>query len=250
MEAHSTAQTATGIRHSSRIKMDTEPEYWDDIVRSIPVCREIERNWVDIRNEFASYMGHAHPFPSSGSKNTLSSPNLNVKNIENPDEEIKLYAGEWDVCFAGTKPGLDSKQWGNTELLSTFVRWKTKQDINAQIEYSNNYFKTFNLIVQDFADEGQCSGAMFSIIKPGTIINPHNGSSKIMRCHLCLINDDNCTITVGDKTRKWVEGQILAFKDGPPYMHSVRHSGTDDRVVLIFDFDLDYLRKTFGGRYL
>ncbi len=195
-------------------------------------------------------MEHVHPFPASGGKNTLASPNLNVKNIENPDEEIKLYSGEWDVCFAGTKPGLDSKQWGNTELLSTFVRWKTKQDMDTQIKYSNSYFKTFNSVVEKFADEGQCSGAMFSIIKPGTVVNPHNGSGEIMRCHLCLINDKNCTITVGDKTRSWVDGQILAFKDGPPYMHSVRHDGTNDRVVLIFDFDLGYLRKKFGAEYL
>ena len=250
MEAHFTTLKVTDTRLSLRTKMSMEPAFWDNIIREIPVCVEIEKNWLSIKDEFNSYMEHSHPFPTRGGGNTLASPKLKIKSNEKEEEEIDLYSGVWDVCFAGTRPSADSRQWGNTELLGGVVKWKTKKDLEAHLDYSSSYFKTFNSIVSEFADDGQCSGGMFSIVKPGTIINPHNGSDKIMRCHLCIVNDKQCKITVGNETKTWDEGKILAFKDGPPYKHSVIHEGTNDRVVLIFDFDLEYLRDTVGSRYL
>lgn len=246
----------TDSRYSSRTSMNINPEFWDHIIRKIPVCVELEKNWEKIRDEFISYYEHEHPFPvrDADSKNftnpnMLPSPNLKIKDDDGVEEK-NLYSGAWDVCFAGTPPLEDGKQWGNTELVSRVVKWKTKKDLNYQLDYSKSYFKTFNSIVEEFADANQCSGAMFSIVRPGTVINPHMGSDGIMRTHLCLINDTNCLLTVGSKTRSWEEGKILAFKDGNPYPHSVVHSGSNDRVVLIFDFDLNYLRSIFSEDYL
>ena len=256
MAEHSTTLRHMGSQYLSRPDMGLAPEFWDHIVRKIPVCVELEKNWEKIRDEFISYYSHEHPFPvreldskNYENANMLPSPNLRVVNKINGEEE-NLYSGGWDVCFAGTKPLEDGKQWGNTELVGRVVKWKTRKDLNTHLDYSKAYFKTFNAIVDNFADEGQCSGAMFSIIRPGTVINPHTGSDGIMRTHLCLINDDRCLLTVGSKTRNWEEGKILAFKDGNPYEHSVIHSGSRDRVVLIFDFDLKYLRSIFGEDYL
>jgi len=223
--------------------MPKEIEFWDEIVRQLPVCVELEKNFQTIRQEFISYMGHTRQ-PEFGNKNYINYPNLKVKSETNPEGEVGLYSGEWDVCFAGTNIRT-SFEWGNYELIEKIVKWKTKLSVEQQIEYAKNKFKTFNSIVDEHADKGQCTGAVFSIIKPGTVINPHNGSNNTMRCHMGVLNDDRCTITVGSKTRTWTEGGILAFKDGPPYLHSVEHRGESDRVVLIFNFDIDYLRKKF-----
>jgi hypothetical protein len=230
--------------------MNAEPAFWDDLIRSIPVCVEIEKNFLNIQAEFLSYMNHEHKFPATGSRNTISTPNIKITSIDGKDEGEHLYSGNWDVCFAGTSPTSESRQWGNFEMLKKFVKWKTKTDIEIQIEYSKAYFKTFNSIVEKFADYGQCSGGMFSILSPGTEIKAHHGSSETVRCHFCIIEDPKCMITVGEETRTWEEGKILAFKDGPPYKHSVVHSGESDRVVLIFDFELDYLRQKFPGSNL
>lgn len=256
MEEHSIIPKHMGSPYSSRADMGAAPEFWDHIIREIPVCKELEKYWQQIRDEFVSYYDHEHPFPvrdadsqNHANPNMLPSPNLKIKD-ENGVDEKNLYSGTWDVCFAGTRPLDDGKQWGNTELVSRVVKWKTKKDLNYQLDYSKAYFKTFNSIVEEYADENQCSGAMFSIVRPGTIIHPHMGSDEIMRTHLCLINDEDCRITVGTKTRMWEEGKILAFKDGNPYPHSVVHSGSIDRVVLIFDFDLKYLRSVFNEDFL
>jgi aspartyl/asparaginyl beta-hydroxylase (cupin superfamily) len=64
-----------------------------------------------------------------------------------------------------------------------------------------------------------------------------------MRVHLGLVCDPLCEITVGPDKRTWKEGELLAFKDGGAYPHSVTHNGTHDRLILIFDLTLDYLRS-------
>lgn len=246
MAEHSTTQKHTDLQFSSRTNMHSEPEFWDHVVGELPVCRELENNWQQIRDEFASYYEHEHPFPCNG-ENMMPSPNLKITPKEG-DEEQYLYSGQWDVCFGGTQPLDDGMQWGNTELVKKFVKWKTKADLNWQLDYAKSHFKTFNSVVAEFGDVGQCSGAMFSIVRPGTVIIPHRGSDQIMRAHLCLVNDKQCVLTVGSSSRQWEEGKVLAFKDGGTYEHSVIHNGTQDRINLIFDFELSYLRAMFPGQ--
>jgi aspartyl/asparaginyl beta-hydroxylase (cupin superfamily) len=79
---------------------------------------------------------------------------------------------------------------------------------------------------------------------PGSIINPHHGwTDDFLRIHLGLICDPECKITVGDETKTWEEGKILAFKDGGPFLHSVEHKGTTERIILSVDVKLSYLSQ-------
>lgn len=243
MVGRSTTQKHTDSLYLSRSDMHSEPEFWDHIIRSLPVCIELEKNYKQIRNEFVEYYDHHHPHPCNG-ENMMPSPNLKIEQ-EDGETEKYLYSGRWDVCFGGTEPLDDGMQWGNTELVKKFVKWKTKADLNWQLDYAKSHFKTFNSIVSELSDPGQCSGAMFSLVSPETVIIPHKGSDKIMRVHLCLVNDDKCILTVGSSSRKWEEGKVLAFKDGGTYEHSVIHKGTQNRINLIFDFELKYLRGKF-----
>jgi aspartyl/asparaginyl beta-hydroxylase (cupin superfamily) len=64
-----------------------------------------------------------------------------------------------------------------------------------------------------------------------------------MRIHLGLVCDPECKITVGDETMTWEEGKILAFKDGGPHYHQVKHNGNKDRYILSIDLKLDYLEN-------
>jgi len=90
--------------------------------------------------------------------------------------------------------------------------------------------------------------AFISKLCPGSIINPHYGwSQEFMRIHMGIVTDPECRITVGNITETWEEGKLLAFKDGGPYMHSVKHNGTKDRIVLSIDITLKYLRDYIPG---
>jgi beta-hydroxylase len=81
--------------------------------------------------------------------------------------------------------------------------------------------------------------AWFSILAPGYHIPPHRGVGKgIIRSHLGLIipkEAEKCWIRVGDVTRVWRPGEVFVFDD--TYEHEVRNDTSEERVILLFDFD-------------
>jgi aspartate beta-hydroxylase len=82
---------------------------------------------------------------------------------------------------------------------------------------------------------------LVSRLSPGTHIMAHCGSTNaILRIHLPITVPDGVWLRVADQTLRWEEGRCLVFDDS--FEHEVRHEGTADRVVLIFDMahpDLD-----------
>ena len=81
---------------------------------------------------------------------------------------------------------------------------------------------------------GRTPSAMFSLLKPGTRIPPHNGVTNTrLVVHLPLIVPERCGFRVGNRTREWVPGKAWVFDD------TIEHEAWNDseklRVVLIFD---------------
>ncbi len=77
--------------------------------------------------------------------------------------------------------------------------------------------------------------AGFSILQPGTHIQPHCGYTEaVLRCHLGLVVPAGCRMRVGAETRQWREGRCLVFDD--TIEHEVWHRGETPRVVLLVDF--------------
>jgi len=75
---------------------------------------------------------------------------------------------------------------------------------------------------------------MFSLLRPGARINPHNGVHNArLICHLPLIVPSNCGFRVGNDVREWEEGKILIFDDS--IEHEAWNNSDQDRLVLIFD---------------
>lgn len=101
----------------------------------------------------------------------------------------------------------------------------------------------FTAFIAGWEADNHLANAFISRLKPGSIINPHRGWTRDwLRVHLGIACDPQCRITVGSETRTWQEGRLLAFKDGGPYLHSVRHEGTVDRIILSMDIRLNFLR--------
>jgi aspartyl/asparaginyl beta-hydroxylase (cupin superfamily) len=80
--------------------------------------------------------------------------------------------------------------------------------------------------------------AGFSAMAPGTHILPHVGyTSKVLRCHLCLVPSADSAIRVGVETHAWAPGEWLVFDD--TVEHEAWNRGDSARVVLLMDIAKD-----------
>lgn len=75
---------------------------------------------------------------------------------------------------------------------------------------------------------------MFSKLKAGAHIEPHNGLLNIrLVCHLALVVPEGCMFRVGGENRQWREGELIVFDDS--VIHEAINKGKSDRTVLIFE---------------
>jgi len=81
---------------------------------------------------------------------------------------------------------------------------------------------------------GRTPSVLFSMLKPGTRIRPHNGFTNArLICHLPLIVPPHCGLRVGNETRPWREAELTVFDDS--IEHEAWNSSDAIRVVLLFD---------------
>jgi len=87
----------------------------------------------------------------------------------------------------------------------------------------------------------------FSVIQPGTHLNPHCGHTNTrIRYHLGIETSGSGKIRVGTESRTWQNGKCFVFDDS--FIHEVYHNSSDRRVVLIVDCwhpDLTEAEKIF-----
>ena len=87
---------------------------------------------------------------------------------------------------------------------------------------------------------GHAPTAMFSILKPGAHIPPHNGETNIRAVvHLPLVVPAGCSFRVGHDRRDWVEGQAWGFDD--TIEHEAWNRSGQARAILIVDAWNPYL---------
>jgi aspartyl/asparaginyl beta-hydroxylase (cupin superfamily) len=75
---------------------------------------------------------------------------------------------------------------------------------------------------------------MFSLLRPGTHIAPHHGTTNTrLICHLPLLTAEDCAIRVGGEVRPFEVGKTLIFDDS--FEHEAWNGGSAIRVVLLFE---------------
>jgi hypothetical protein len=81
---------------------------------------------------------------------------------------------------------------------------------------------------------GRAPMALYSMLKPGAYIAPHNGliNTRLI-CHLPLIVPPDCALRVGNQVRQWEEGKALIFDD--TIEHEAWNRSDRTRVVLLFE---------------
>jgi aspartate beta-hydroxylase len=82
--------------------------------------------------------------------------------------------------------------------------------------------------------EGRTPSVLFSLLRPGAHIAPHNGYTNVrLICHLPLIVPANCALRVGNETRSWRVGELMVFDDS--IEHEAWNGSGELRAILLFD---------------
>ena len=96
------------------------------------------------------------------------------------------------------------------------------------------------------AIDGRAPMALFSVLRAGTHIPPHNGMLNTrLLCHLPLIVPPNCRLRVGNETRTVEAGRLMIFDD--TIEHEAWNDSAETRIVLIFEIwrpELDAAERT------
>lgn len=82
--------------------------------------------------------------------------------------------------------------------------------------------------------KGRSPAVLFSLLRPGTRIPPHNGfvNTRLI-CHLPLIVPAGCRFRVGNDTRVPIEGKAWVFDD--TIEHEAWNDSAETRVILLFE---------------
>jgi aspartyl/asparaginyl beta-hydroxylase (cupin superfamily) len=82
--------------------------------------------------------------------------------------------------------------------------------------------------------KGRSPMALWSLLKPGTHIQPHHGMLNTrLIVHVPLVVNPDCAIRVAHETRQWEPGKALIFDDS--FEHEAWNRGRETRVILLFE---------------
>jgi aspartyl/asparaginyl beta-hydroxylase (cupin superfamily) len=116
---------------------------------------------------------------------------------------------------------------------SAFYLWQNGQVIEANAARCPNTMRALQSVPLSCVPSRSPS-VLFSLLKPGTRIPPHNGfvNTRLI-CHLPLIVPGRCHFRVGNDTREWQEGKAWVFDD--TIEHEAWNDSDQTRVILLFE---------------
>lgn len=207
-----------------------EFKFWQDHLMHEPICKKLVENWQTIKNEILDLRDNYSNW-------FTSYPKFKIDDLET-GKKVRMYDNNWTITALSTlteeyaAENSKAEKTGKSTLEKLVKRYRSK------------LLPTLDSIINEPNKNEILTNVFVSILHPGVVIRPHQGYSKeYMRIHLGLVCDPECKITVGDETKTWEEGKLIAFKDGGPYYHSVVHGGTKDRYILSLDLKLSYLKQ-------
>lgn len=199
--------------------------FWDDKIKHVPICQDLLNNYDQIKKEVLDFICQPNIL--------FDYPKYNIGMYD-------LYQNYWKAC-----PLTD---WIPEEYLNAQAGPQEREFFKFLINRTKENCPTSANIIKDLEEQGNISNGFISRLLPGTIINPHRGwVSGWIRTHLGLVCDPKCKITLGSETRSWEEGKLLAFHDGGNVPHSVKHEGSNERVIISVDIKIEYLKNFIKG---
>lgn len=122
---------------------------------------------------------------------------------------------------------MDNPNW------SAFYLWKNGEPVSANAARCPKTLEALREAPLALTPNRSPS-ILFSLLRPGTRIPPHNGlvNTRLI-CHLPLIVPNRCGFRVGNEIREWKVGEAWAFDD--TIEHEAVNDSSETRVILLFD---------------
>ncbi len=122
---------------------------------------------------------------------------------------------------------LDNPDWG------AFYLWKNGAIVPENAERCPRTLEALTDVPLARV-EGRSPSVLFSLLRPGCRIPPHNGfvNTRLI-CHLPLVVPGPCGLRVGNDSRSPVEGKAWVFDD--TIEHEAWNSASEPRVILLFE---------------
>ena len=238
-------RTACLDAHRATYAVRTTPESFDSAAQ---VVRMLKEDWRHAEAEHfgreavrSGVMLNAHQYGGKSLYRGLDArpyrdDMLNsrpVKVLERNFEQIRA-----EVLELYTSGKLEEEGIADTEGLTATGKWVELNLLHQGRRFEKNLallpFTAGLLLSLSEAHTMVWGASKVSLLDPGTSIRPHcGGSNTRMRIHLGLAVPQGASLTVGGETRHWEEGKCLIFDDS--FEHSVEHTGSEPRLVLIVD---------------
>ncbi len=203
-----------------------EYRFWHDYLDRVPICSSLLLHYKEIKDEILNFIQTKDPLRDY--------PQFSYVNPLNQTEETTLYENYWKAFPLSVF----------NEDFMDITKDRLGFDIVSYTQWTKSQCPFTSNLIGDLERQGNLANAFVSRLEPGSYIKPHHGwCFTYLRVQLGLRCDPQCEITVGDETQTWVEGKLLAFKDGGYYPHSVRHKGSMERIIFSVDLRLIYLKK-------
>jgi aspartate beta-hydroxylase len=137
------------------------------------------------------------------------------------------------VTGHANRPRGDQQGMLNNPAWSAFYLWKNGEPVAGNAERCPRTLEALRDVPLAMVPNRSPS-ILFSLLKPGAHIPPHNGlvNTRLI-CHLPLVVPGPSRFRVGNETRNWAEGRAWLFDD------TIEHEAWNDsgrtRVILLFD---------------
>ena len=217
------------------MKKFTEPPFWEDILEreQEPLFKRLIDNFDVIEKEILR-LYKVSKFVKLFYRYPVQKSDLKFKNADGwfIEESTK-----WTLT-----PIFGAKHDANIRKRTSKLWVLTLEGLAFVIRYLCP--QTTKLLREDFHN-AKILNSSINVIHPNSEIKPHKhpllNNKHRMNYHLCITDDPDAQLTVGDETKSWKRGEILAFKNSGPYRHSVIHKGKNTRIILMLEIDVDYL---------
>ena len=154
------------------------------------------------------------------------------------DEALAVWSEGTDglTPYVRLDPGKPLDQWAELNQSMSWSAFHLFQDgepVAANQARCPATVATLGILDQPSV-RGRSPTALFSILRPGAHIPPHNGLNNTrLILHLALIAPEGCALRVGGETRPWRAGEAFVFDD--TLEHEAWNRSTAPRAVLICD---------------